>query len=242
MRYNCDKFFPGIIAWDIFDTIPSFWFALLEFNLPLKKREQLQRQKEIFLPLCNDFLCRSCAMGTEHKLNPLAVSRTQQHTRIVSSINSSNWENYTVGKIEGNDGGPLFVERGTKNLHISIDRILIFTTKHNEIDTVVALDFALLTHVLLCENAHFYNLFIAACRLFQRTIKYIKIIVSRCTMPDVLLGVGFTLVKNKVFITFYLFLLIRVFAFRKREMQCDLRRKLQQIMDERDGCSTGGPV
>lgn len=75
----------------------------------------------------------------------------------------------------------------SENLHkrIHIHRaVYLFTTKHNEIDTVVAshcvstLRFRLLCcwlagwlglMLLLCEIAHFYNLFIAGCRSCSTT-------------------------------------------------------------------------
>lgn len=87
----------------------SSGYALLEFNLPLKK-ETIAPNKPgsaVSSPLCNHgevFFPPLVSIVLSFPLNPRST-----HTHTSESIStlklSSNWENYTVGK--GNDRAPI---------------------------------------------------------------------------------------------------------------------------------------
>lgn len=137
-----------------FSSDHSYWNLIYH----LRKETIAQSEKGIF------FLLHHCM-----QLNP--------HSHMVVSRRKKNYINSSTGKIIRlrlkvmTGGRPLF-RRGSQSTYehtcIHIHRaVYLFTTKHNEIDTVVASSnrFSsglLLSDVLLCECTHFYNLFIAA--------------------------------------------------------------------------------
>lgn len=153
------------------------------------KREQLQPTKT------NPF-----AIVQKKKLSA-STRNCLMHTlgSLDSSINSSNRENYTVGEIEGNDRAPLLVGKKSTYIHRPYTYL-----RQNIMKLILLLPLRLEMHsILFClplcasffsstsltfthcyAKMHISSIYLLLLPLVHRTIKYIKIIVFRCTLWD----------------------------------------------------------